>query len=172
MDANQILQSAPQWHYERWDGELLSGSCRTKYTFGTLPDRSVTRLPATMELGANSSPRQPDPFNMSLSWTSYALNEKEVASDARVSERILMRCGARLSVETEAGSERTIKGRVLNMSSSGALVEALKPIAVGSQVRIQANELLVGTAFVRHSTRRSWRFRIGLEFATPVRDRY
>ena len=26
MDANRILQSAPQWHYERWDGELLSGS--------------------------------------------------------------------------------------------------------------------------------------------------
>jgi len=65
-----------------------------------------------------------------------------------------------------------MKGRVLNMSASGALVEALRPIAVGSQVRIQANELLVGTAYVRHSTRRSWRFRIGLEFATAVRNRY
>jgi len=37
-----------------------------------------------------------------------------------------------------------ICGRVLNMSASGALVEALKPIAVGSQVRIHANELLTG----------------------------
>ena len=65
-----------------------------------------------------------------------------------------------------------IQGRVLNMSSSGVLVEVATPIAVGSQVRIQANELLVGTAFVRHSTQRSSRFRIGLEFATPVPNRY
>jgi hypothetical protein len=118
-----------------------------------------------------------NPFNMSLSWTSSATNENEAeglipASDARASKRILMRCGARLSFETEAGSERTIKGRVFNMSSSGVLVEAPRPIAVGSQVRLQANELLVGTAYVRHSTRRFWKFRIGLEFATPVRNRY
>jgi len=110
--------------------------------------------------------------NMSLSWTSYELNENEVATDARLSERIPMRCEARLSVESEAGQGRTINGRVFNMSSSGVLLEASRPIAVGSQVRIQANELLVGTAYVRHSTRRSWRFRIGLEFATPVQNRY
>lgn len=109
---------------------------------------------------------------MSLSWTSYELNENEAPPDARVSERILMRCAARLSVETETGRGRTINGQVLNMSASGVLLEALRPIAVGSQVRIQANELLVGTAYVRHSTRRFWRFRIGLEFATSVRNRY
>jgi hypothetical protein len=103
---------------------------------------------------------------------SYTLNEHEVAYDGRVSERIPMRCGARVYVETEAGQSRTIKGRVLNMSTSGVLVEALRPIAVGSRVRIQANELLVGTAYVRYSTRRTWRFKIGLEFATPVRNRY
>lgn len=109
---------------------------------------------------------------MSLSWTSYELNENEVATDERRSERILMRCGARLCVESEPGQGRTINGQVLNMSASGVLVEALRPIAVGSQVRIQANELLVGTAYVRHATRNCWRFRIGLEFATPVRNRY
>jgi len=131
------------------------------------------RNPAPSDNGVGSnSPSQPDPFNMSLSWTTYALNENEVAPDARLSERIPMRCGARLSVETEAGQGRTINGQVLNMSSSGVLVEAPRPIAVGSQVRIQANELLVGTACVRHFTRRFWRFRIGLEFATPVRNRY
>jgi hypothetical protein len=108
---------------------------------------------------------------------SYAQNEHEgaelmTATDARVSQRIPIRCGAKLSVETETDQGRTMKGRVLNMSTSGVLVEALRPIAIGSQVRIRANELLVGTASVRHSTRRSWRFRIGLEFATPVRNRY
>jgi PilZ domain-containing protein len=114
---------------------------------------------------------------MSLSWMSYAQNEHEgaelmTATDARVSQRIPIRCGAKLSIETETGQRRRMKGRVLNMSTSGVLVEALRPIAIGSQVRIRANELLVGTAYVRHSTRRSWRFRIGLEFATPVRNRY
>jgi hypothetical protein len=109
---------------------------------------------------------------MSLSWTGYTQNENEVASDARVSERVPIRCWARLSFETEAGSSRIIKGRVLNMSASGVLLEALRPMAVGSQVHLQANELLVGTAHVRHSARQSWRFRIGLEFATPVRNRY
>jgi hypothetical protein len=114
---------------------------------------------------------------MSLSWTPSAQNEYELAeliaaSDARVSQRIPMRCWTKLCFETETGQGRTMKGRVLNMSTSGVLVEALRPIAVGSQVRLQANELLVGTAYVRHSTRRSWRFRIGLEFATPVRNRY
>jgi hypothetical protein len=114
---------------------------------------------------------------MSLSWTGYTQNENEEAelitsSDARVSERIPVQCRTQLSFETRAGRNRTIKGRVLNMSTSGVLVEALRPIAIGSQVRIQSNELLVGTAYVRHSTRRSWKFRIGLEFATPVRNRY
>jgi PilZ domain len=83
-----------------------------------------------------------------------------------------MCCEASLCCEAGAGRERTIRGFVLNMSSSGVLVEAPRPMAVGSQVRIRANELLVGTAYVRHSTRRSFRFRIGLEFATPVRNRY
>jgi PilZ domain-containing protein len=94
------------------------------------------------------------------------------SSDARASERIPMCCEASLCCEAGAGRERTIRGFVLNMSSSGVLVEAPRPMAVGSQVRIRANELLVGTAYVRHSTRRSFRFRIGLEFATPVRNRY
>ena len=115
---------------------------------------------------------------MSVSWTS--LQNEDVAAtnpigtgEARDSERIPICCPVNLSRGDESGpSRKMIQGRVLNMSSSGVLVEALRPIAVGLQVRIRANELLVGIAHVRHSTRRSWRFRIGLEFATPVRNRY
>ena len=114
---------------------------------------------------------------MSVAWTNCAQHEYELvdlitASEARVSERVPIRCWAKLSFETEGGKVRIIRGRVLNMSTSGVLVEALRPFAVGSQVRIQANELLVGTAYVRHCTRRSWRFNVGLEFAKAVRDRY
>src|SRR5260370_15346205 len=41
------------------------------------------------------------------------------ASDARVSQRIPMRCEAKLSFRTEAGQGRTMTSRVLNMSTSG-----------------------------------------------------
>jgi len=113
---------------------------------------------------------------MSLSWTSQqidnpaGINPAE-AGEARVSQRIPVRCPARLS-HADQGDSTMFRGHVLNMSGSGVLIEAGRPIAVGAQVRIQANELLVGTAFVRHSTRRLWRFRIGLEFATAVQNRY
>jgi len=112
---------------------------------------------------------------MSLSWTS-PLNEDVAATipigtrAGRVSERIPICCPVNLSHGSDDRT-RMIRGRVLNISASGAMIEAVRPIAVGSQVRIQANELLTGTAFV-HSSRRLWRFRIGLEFATPVQSRY
>src|SRR5579864_3823134 len=109
---------------------------------------------------------------MSLSWTSQL--DEDVAATipigtraGRVSQRIPICCPVNLSHGSD-DSRRMIRGRVLNISASGVLVEAPGPIAIGSQVRIQANELLTGTAFVRHSTRRLWRFRIGLEFARPL----
>ena len=115
---------------------------------------------------------------MSLSWTSLQ-NEEATATNpigtgkARDSERIPICCPVNVSHGDESDPGRKmIRGRVLNMSSSGVLVEAPRPMAVGSQVRIRANELLVGTAYVRHFARRSWKFRIGLEFVTPVRNRY
>jgi hypothetical protein len=115
---------------------------------------------------------------MSLAWTSPQNEDvaamKPIGTDeARGSERIPICCPVSLSNGNKSDrSRRLIRGRVLNMSASGALIEALGPIAVGSQVRIHANELLTGTAFVRHSTRRLRRFRIGLEFATAVPNRY
>ena len=115
---------------------------------------------------------------MSLSWTS--LQHEEVAAtnsigtgEARDSERISVCCPVSVSYGDESDpSRKMIQGHVLNMSTSGVLVEATRTIAVGSQVHIRGNELLVGTAYVRHSTRRSWKSRIGLEFATPVQNRY
>jgi hypothetical protein len=114
---------------------------------------------------------------MSLTWSTNPQHEVDGAelitkSEARASERIPMRCWAKLSCETEAGSGRTIRGHVLNVGASGVLLEALTPIAVGSKVRIHANELLSGIAYVRHSTRRAWRFKIGLEFAAAVQNSY
>lgn len=113
---------------------------------------------------------------MSLSWTTDAQPENDAeelitGSDPRVSQRIAMRCWAKLFCESGTGNSRTILGHVLNASASGVLVEVLRPLAVGSLVRIQASECLVGRAYVRHSTRQSWRFRVGLEFAAAMRNR-
>src|SRR5260370_35817949 len=98
---------------------------------------------------------------MSLSWTPAAQNEYELAelttaSDARVSQRIPMRGEAKLSFGTEAGQGRTMKGRVLNMSTSGVLVEALRPIAIGSQIPLHANHKPGGPRYCRHAARRTW----------------
>jgi PilZ domain-containing protein len=114
---------------------------------------------------------------MSVSWAGCAENEYEITSvnpgsEARASERVPICCKTKLSYQNEDGCNTTINGRVLNMSTSGVLVEARGPVAVGSKVRIQSNELLVGTAFVRHSTRSLWKFTLGLEFATAIRERY
>src|SRR5260370_34928044 len=100
-----------------------------------------------------------------------SLQHEEVAAtntietgDARDSERIPICCPVNVSHGDESDpSRKVIQGRVLNMSTSGVLVEAPRTIAVGSQVHIRANELLVGTAYVRHSTRQSWKCIIGLE---------
>ena len=113
---------------------------------------------------------------MSLSWTTDPQPENDTGelitgSDPRVSLRIPMQFWAKLFCEAGACKTRTILGHVLNVSASGMLVEVLRPLAVGSLVRIQANERVAGGAYVRHSTRRSWRFRVGLEFAAAVRNR-
>jgi hypothetical protein len=114
---------------------------------------------------------------MSVSWTGRAKSEYEIAelnaaSESRLSQRVPMRCWAKLFYESEDGSSNTIKVRVVNMSASGVLVEALRPFPVAAQVSIQANELLAGTAYVRRAAWNFWRFRIGLEFARAISSRY
>ena len=58
-----------------------------------------------------------------------------------------------------------ITGRVVNISATGVLMEALRRPPVDTQVRIYAHDLPVGTALVRRSTWSSWRFKIALELS-------
>jgi hypothetical protein len=59
------------------------------------------------------------------------------------------------------------------MSGSGALIESLVPIAVGSPVRMVSRvSLLAGRAHVRHCKRQGLVYRIGLEFGQPLADRF
>ena len=140
------------------------GNYPTMCTFRTSPDGVQTALPAIILV-------------MSVSSGGYAKEHHEIAElpptgEARLSRRFPTRCWATISYDTEDGRRKMITGRVVNMSAMGVLMEALRRPPVGTQVRIQANELLVGTAFVRRSAWGSWRFRIGLEFAKAIRNRY
>ena len=89
-------------------------------------------------------------------------------STPRTYERFRVRCWLTISV-----NHRKLWARALDMSGSGALVESLFPVAVGSDVRIKSRvSLLGGKAHVRFCERRGWKYRIGLEFCRPLAARF
>ena len=94
------------------------------------------------------------------------------AGDGRGHERIPIRCSILIFQRSAAGGIKAISAKVLDMSSSGALIRAWQPMEIASKVRIRGNEFLTGMAQVRHCTRQGFGFRIGLEFATALPKRY
>jgi hypothetical protein len=89
-------------------------------------------------------------------------------STPRTYERFRIRCWLTISVD-----HWRLWARAVDMSGSGALVESLLPVAVGSAVRIRSRvSLLGGQAHVRFCERRGWRYRIGLEFRRPLAARF
>jgi|SRR5579871_189827 len=67
------------------------------------------------------------------------------------------------------GGQKYIPARGINMSRSGALVEAEEPVNIGAVVDVKVNKLgLTGSASVRHCTVKGGRFRIGLHFPSPL----
>jgi hypothetical protein len=110
--------------------------------------------------------------NMSLTWVSRA-DRGPIEANRRRWNRVPIRCWLRLSYQSPSGDDRVVRGRALDVSSSGALIQALRPIRIGSRVRIvRGDGWLVGTTYVRHCSRRGWGFKIGLEFATPFAERF
>jgi hypothetical protein len=106
-----------------------------------------------------------------LTWVSQGDPQTEV--NRRRGERNRIRCWIRLSYLTQTGTTRSIRGRALNVSSSGALLQILQPIPVDSCVRlVRGNGLLVGTMSVRHCARQNWCYNIGLEFMKPFAYRF
>jgi len=92
--------------------------------------------------------------------------------DGRVCERVPMRCSVSIFRRNDTGRIKGISARVLDISSSGALIRAWQPIRIDSYIRIRGNELLTGMAQVRHCTRKGLGFRIGLEFTTALPKRF
>jgi hypothetical protein len=98
--------------------------------------------------------------------------EIDIDSDRRGDKRISLRCPISLSQTSDGGRVRSICAHALDISSSGALIHASRPMSIDADVRIRGNELLVGAAQVRHCSRQGFGFRIGLEFATDLTKRF
>src|SRR5712692_10540839 len=107
-----------------------------------------------------------------LTWTADAETKAAPEYDRRGYDRIPICWSVHVSDQTCAGAQRVLRGRALDMSSSGTLIETRQRLEVGSYVRLRGNELLMGAAQVRHRSRRGFKFRIGLEFVTAIEDRF
>lgn len=105
-------------------------------------------------------------------WTSSA-ERWPAETDRRRWNRNPIRCWLRLAYQGPGGDDRVVRGRALDVSASGVLVQALRPIRIGSRVRIlRGDGLLVGSTDVRHCSRLGLSFKIGLKFAKPFADRF
>jgi len=86
-----------------------------------------------------------------LAWSDRAANTSIQKYDGRADDRVAIRWRLRLSHPNRSGVERVVRGRALDISSSGTLVQELRPIDIGSLVRIlRGNDLLTGTPYLRH----------------------
>jgi len=86
--------------------------------------------------------------------------------EARRDERILMQGAVVMSWQTPGGETHTVRGTFRDISQEGARVECSQPIAVRSNVYVQAPSYgLMGNATVRHCRRHGLKFSIGLEFS-------
>jgi hypothetical protein len=90
-------------------------------------------------------------------------------SEHRSNKRLPVNYGFLIHFNDPEAGQRCIPARSINMSKSGALVEAYEPIALANMVCVKVGNLgLMGMASVRHCTVRGPKFRIGLYFPTPL----
>ena len=86
----------------------------------------------------------------------------------RFHDRLPVKCRFSIYADDQTG-QRCIVGRGINMTTSGALVEAAEPIRPKTLVYVKADGLgLMGSATVRHCTQNGSKFRIGLHFPNPL----
>jgi hypothetical protein len=89
-------------------------------------------------------------------------------ANKRFHGRLPVKCRFSIYADDDTG-QRCIVGRGINMSNSGALVEATEPIRPQTLVYVKADGLgLMGSATVRHCTPKGSKFRIGLHFPNPL----
>ena len=101
--------------------------------------------------------------------TTPVIPQSGTKADSRFHGRFKITNRVTLSGEDEAGKTWTIQGRGVDMSRLGARIETGDPVAPGSFVFIQVQELsLMGGAVVKYCVRRGLKYKIGLEFRNPL----
>ena len=96
-----------------------------------------------------------------------------MSKEARKQARRPIECDVAVSWQDREGAVRFVRARGVDISESGARIEADEPLEVGSYVFARVLEYGVGaTARVRHCARRGGKYAIGLDLsgAHPVPD--
>jgi hypothetical protein len=93
---------------------------------------------------------------------------------SRESGRVPVRYRVTILCEHPSRGLISVPAQVLDVTGSGALIEASKPMEIGSLVYARGKDMtfLAGSAYVQHCTRRVWKYRIGLKFRTPLGHRF
>jgi hypothetical protein len=86
----------------------------------------------------------------------------------RSGERKLYNGVVFLSWQDRQGENRSVRGRCVDISPSGAKVQTTEPLEVRSTVSVRGeNHGFFGTATVRHCSRVGAKYMVGLEFSAP-----
>ena len=74
--------------------------------------------------------------------------------------------------EDPQGCIQYAQAQCLEVSEGGLRISAPQPIPVRSRISLRGDEIdLFGTAIVRHSTRKGFKYILGLELAQPMSDK-
>jgi hypothetical protein len=124
------------------------------------PEERSRRQPEDRSRGA--APEELVELSTQVSRTGSNPPSKEKIWDRRRHKRIPINRPVVICLEDHGGQQR-IKARAVNVSPSGVLLEAEKPVPVGTVVILQTPEFVVlGKASVRHCEPKGLRYTMGL----------
>jgi PilZ domain-containing protein len=84
-------------------------------------------------------------------------------TNRRIHERIPINSRLAICYRDRSSISNSIRARAVDVSKAGILVEAERPVPIGTVVELQtANSTILGRAAVRHCTSKGAKFWIGL----------
>jgi len=94
--------------------------------------------------------------------------------NGRLCARLRIRCWVVLYWHDKQGHKRRAVARTVDVSGNGVMLESAVPVRAGEFVQLRSKKLMLiaGNGHVRHCRRDGWKFRIGLQFATALKDRF
>ena len=108
-----------------------------------------------------------------MSFLKFLFGAGKPREDNRSDPRIPTGCRVTMSWVDQRGKRRSARGRVVDINGGGALVKTGASIVPGSHVYFRAVDLgLMGSALVRHSDPGVFSYKLGLQFAGPLTQKY